>query len=229
MKVITVVGIRKSGKTSTVTALIEAIRRRGLRVGTGKTVFCPTFSMDKEGTNTDRHRAAGASIVASRARHETALIIPEALSLPRLLASYRGCDWVLLEGDYRADVPRLVAAHSADDALPRMNDRTLAFVGRVSGKPELELPLPHFNALNDADALLDFLDARVPDAEPEDIPAEPLPPLPGVSDDGYCQCGCHKHQKKACQTGVTVTIDGETMTLTREQEALIRSWASGPV
>ena len=34
MKIITIVGIRKSGKTSTVTALIEAIRRRGKRVGT---------------------------------------------------------------------------------------------------------------------------------------------------------------------------------------------------
>lgn len=46
MKIITIVGIRKSGKTSTVTALVEAIRRRGKRVGTCKTVFCPTFSMD---------------------------------------------------------------------------------------------------------------------------------------------------------------------------------------
>ena len=32
MKIITIVGIRKSGKTSTVTALVEAIRRRGKRV-----------------------------------------------------------------------------------------------------------------------------------------------------------------------------------------------------
>lgn len=30
-------------------------------------------------------------------------------------------------------------------------------------------------------------------------------------------------------SGVIVMIDGERMTLTREQEALIRSWAAGPV
>ena len=31
------------------------------------------------------------------------------------------------------------------------------------------------------------------------------------------------------QTGVAVYIDGQPITLTREQEALIRAWASGPV
>lgn len=229
MRVVTIVGIRKSGKTSTVTALIEAIRRRGLRVGTGKTVFCPAFTMDQPGTNTDRHREAGASVVASRAREETTLIIPKAVALPTLLEAYRACDWVLLEGDYRADVPRLVAAHTAADALPRVNGRTLAFVGRISQRPEIDLSLPRFNALEDADALLDFLTERVPDVNPADVPAEPLPPVPGVSDDGFCQCGCHRHEKKACRSGVSVTIDGQPMTLSPEQEALIRSWAAGPV
>ena len=31
------------------------------------------------------------------------------------------------------------------------------------------------------------------------------------------------------QTGVIVIIDGKVIPLTREQEALIRSWAAGPV
>lgn len=31
------------------------------------------------------------------------------------------------------------------------------------------------------------------------------------------------------ETGVIVYIDGQRITLTREQEALIRAWASGPV
>ena len=31
------------------------------------------------------------------------------------------------------------------------------------------------------------------------------------------------------QTGVAVYIDGQRITLTKEQEALIRAWASGPV
>ena len=101
MKIITIVGIRKSGKTSTVTALIEAIRRRGKRVGTCKTVFCPTFSMDTSTSNTARHRRAGSELVCARARFETTFLYPEALPLSRVLAAYEGCDYVLLEGQCR--------------------------------------------------------------------------------------------------------------------------------
>ena len=36
-------------------------------------------------------------------------------------------------------------------------------------------------------------------------------------------------QENTAQTGVVVTIDGQRITLTREQEALIRAWAAGPV
>ncbi|MCH5286900.1 MAG: hypothetical protein J1E43_05735 [Christensenellaceae bacterium] len=44
-----------------------------------------------------------------------------------------------------------------------------------------------------------------------------------------------KRQAETSQKGpehsasVVVLIDGQRMTLTREQEALIRSWAAGPV
>ena len=31
------------------------------------------------------------------------------------------------------------------------------------------------------------------------------------------------------ESGVVVYIDGQRITLTREQEALIRAWASGPI
>ena len=87
MKIVTIVGIRQSGKTSTVTALIEAIRSRGQKVGTCKTVFCPSFSIDKPGSNTMRHHQAGSGLVTSRARHETALLFPEALPPSRATMS----------------------------------------------------------------------------------------------------------------------------------------------
>ena len=224
MKVFSIVGIRKSGKTSTVTALVQAMRARGKRVGTCKTVFCPTFSIDQPGSNTARHAAAGAQLVCARAKHETALIYPQALPLSRVLALYEGFDYVLLEGDYLAPVPRLVAAHAEADALPRQNDLTIGFVGRVSRKPEIDLPLPRFDALTDADALLDFIDAHVPDIAPSPALDEPLPPVEGVTDDGFCQCGCHHHQKK--QDEVQVTVGGKALALTDEQRALLLSWAA---
>ena len=225
MKIITIVGIRKSGKTSTVTALVEAIRRRGKRVGTCKTVFCPTFSMDKSTSNTAKHRRAGSELVCARARFETTFLYPEALPLSKILEQYKGCDYVLLEGDYYAPVPRIVCAHLEEDALMRMNSRTLAFSGRISEKPEIELPLPRFNALTNADALLDYIDAKIPDIMPCALLDQPLPPVAGVTDDGFCQCGCHHHQKKQEKEAVQVLIEGKEIQLTAEQCAIVLFWA----
>ena len=225
MKIITIVGIRKSGKTSTVTSLIEEIRRRGKKVGTCKTVFCPTFSMDKSTSNTAKHRRAGSELVCARAKFETTFLYPEALPLSKVLEAYKGCDYVLLEGDYFAPVPRIVCAHLEEDAVMRMNSRTLAFSGRISEKPEIELPLPRFNALTNANALLDYIDAKIPDIMPCALLDQPLPPVAGVTDDGFCQCGCHHHQKKQEKEAVQVLIEGKEIQLTAEQCAIVLSWA----
>ncbi len=224
MKIITIVGIRKSGKTSTVTALVEAIRRRGKRVGTCKTVFCPTFSMDKPTSNTAKHRRAGSELVCARAKFETTFLYPEALPLSKVLAAYEGCDYVLLEGDYEAPVPRIVCAHAREDALPRMNSRTLAFAGRVSQKPEVELPLPRFNALCSADALLDYIDEKIPDIAPCALLDDPLPPVAGVTDDGFCQCGCHHHDKQHEKDALEVRFEGESVALTPAQRDTLLRW-----
>ena len=225
MKIITIVGIRKSGKTSTVTALIEAIRRRGKKVGTCKTVFCPTFSMDKSTSNTAKHRRAGSELVCARARFETTFLYPEALPLSKILEAYKGCDYVLLEGDYYAPVPRIVCAHQEEDAMLRMNTRTLAFSGRISEKPEIELPLPRFNALTEADTLLDYIDAKIPDIMPCSLLDTNLPPVAGVTDDGFCQCGCHHHEKKQEKEALQVLFEGKELRLTDEQRAMVLSWA----
>lgn len=226
MKIITIVGIRKSGKTSTVTALVEAIRRRGKRVGTCKTVFCPTFSMDKPTSNTAKHRRAGSELVCARAKFETTFLYPEALPLSKILDQYKGCDYVLLEGDYHAPVPRIVCAHLAEDALLRMNSRTLAFSGRISQKEEIELPLPRFNALDNADALLDYIDEKIPDIYPCALLDEELPSVAGVTDDGFCQCGCHHQEKKQEQGAVQVLVDGKELKLTKEQREMLLAWAA---
>lgn len=225
MKIVTIVGIRKSGKTSTVTSLVEAIRRRGKKVGTCKTVFCPTFSMDKPTSNTAKHRRAGSELVCARAKFETTFLYPEALPLSQILSAYEGFDYVLLEGDYASPVPRIVCAHQGEDALLRMNSRTFAFSGRISQKPEIELPLPRFNALDNADALLDYIDQTIPDIVPCALLDEPLPPVAGVTDDGFCQCGCHHNEKKQEKDAVQLTVDGREIHLTAEQRAAVLAWA----
>ena len=103
----------------------------------------------------------------------------------------------------------------------RMNSRTLAFAGRISQKPEIELPLPRFNALENADALLDFIDEKIPDIQPCALLDEPLPPVAGVTDDGFCQCGCHHHEKKQEKDTLQVFVGGDEITLNARQRTAI--------
>ena len=224
MRIITVVGIRKSGKTSTVTALVEEIRRCGRTVGTCKSVFCPTFSIDKPQSNTARHLRAGAALVCARAKHETTYIHPQQEPLTGVLRAFEGLDYVLLEGDYLAPVARLVAAHGEQDALQRTNALTLVYVGRVSAREDAALPHPRINALTDAGALLDLIDAQVADGGISLALDEPLPPVSGVTDDGFCQCGCHHAQKQQAET-TSASCDGRALRMTPEREALLRRWA----
>lgn len=227
MKIVTIVGISNSGKTTTVTALIEAIRRRGRKVGTCKSVSCPTFSIDKPRSKTMRHRRAGSELVCSRAKGETAFLYPEALPLSKVLERYKGCEYVLLEDDYFSPVPRIVCADLADDALPRTNSRTIAYSGRISEKPEIALSLPRFNPLTEegADALLDLIDEKIPDIMPCSMLDEPLPPVAGVTDAEFFHYGCRYQHKKQEGERVQVTIDGEAFPLTNEQRELLLSWA----
>lgn len=220
MKLLTIVGIRKSGKTTTVTELIAEITRRGKRVGTLKTIFCPSFSIDKKSSNTARHMHAGSSLVCARAKGETSFIYPKQLSLSESLEPFAAFDYVIIEGDYLAPVPRIVAAHAQADALERTNELTIGYTGRICDK-EVELALPVINAITHAADLLDLIDKSVPDVSPAKLDS-PLPPVAGVTGDEFCQCGCHHHIKK--KDSVQVLIDGEVLKLTREQLQLIQGW-----
>ena len=62
MKIISIVGIDNSGKTSTIVALIEAIRRRGKKAGVCKTMCSPTFTLDHSSSDTLRYRRAGSEL-----------------------------------------------------------------------------------------------------------------------------------------------------------------------
>lgn len=218
MKIFVVTGIRQSGKTTTIEKLLEAMGRRGLNAGTVKTVFCPSFTMDQRGSNTYRHRRAGARLICARGKRETAFIYPHPMSTPEILRHYEACDYVILEGDYLAPAPRLCAGHTVEDIAPRLNDRTLCVVGRAAVGQREVLGLPAFDPFTRAEALLDFLEAHVPDIAPEALD-QALAVVPGVSDDSFCQRHCAHHRNL-----VEVTVDGQALTLTPAQKSQVLSW-----
>lgn len=197
MKICTIVGIRKSGKTTTVEGLVRELKKRGYRVGTVKTVFCPAFSMDQEGSNTDRHRKAGADLIGVKAKNEMHMIYPENLNDNRFFPLFP-VDILLVEGDYEAGVPRIVCAHRREDALERINEYTAAVSGRIASQKEGEDfgGLPVLDIFQNQKELADLVENL-----PEITFPIPLLETPGQVS-SFCQCGCHKTEKKCQGTAV---------------------------
>lgn len=189
MKICTIVGIRKSGKTTVVTQLVKELKKRGYRVGTVKTVFCPNFSMDQEGSNTDRHKKAGADIIGVKGKREMNLIYPKGMDDNQFFRLFP-VDILLVEGDYEAGVPRIVCAHKREDALERINEFTVAVSGRAAKKGEIFDDLPVFDILKEPAAAADLVEKL-----PEVTFPIPLLQTPGEVSN-FCQCGCHKAEKK---------------------------------
>jgi molybdopterin-guanine dinucleotide biosynthesis protein B len=62
---ITVIGLKRTGKTSVVEALVSELRARGHDIGTVKTMKHHHLSLDARETDTHRHAEAGASVVVA--------------------------------------------------------------------------------------------------------------------------------------------------------------------
>ena len=124
-----------------------------------------TFSIDDPTSNTARHKDAGASSVIAKGKTETALIIPEAIDNNKLL-NLNHSDYVILEGDYEAPVPRIVCAHQPKEVEERMNDFTFAISGRLADQYDKVCNLPAFSALSQLTELVDLIEEKVYDRLP---------------------------------------------------------------
>ena len=74
MKVVSIFGFTKSGKTTTVEHVVAELRRRGYSVGSVKDIHFEDFTIETEGTNTYRHKKAGSQLVTARGLYETDIL-----------------------------------------------------------------------------------------------------------------------------------------------------------
>ncbi|MFQ5976083.1 MAG: molybdopterin-guanine dinucleotide biosynthesis protein B [Candidatus Hydrothermarchaeales archaeon] len=127
MNILAVVGAgRKSGKTTTVECLVKELSSRGFNVGTIKQIHEEDFSIDTEGKDTWRHIKAGAKIVVSAAPREVCAIkkikgnrFKEAV---HLLES-ESMDYIVVEGDPKITMPRILAVRTRKDALGLLKEQ----------------------------------------------------------------------------------------------------------
>lgn len=155
MKVFAVSGLHTTGKTTTVVALVGELTLRGLKVSTVKDIHYEGFAMDKEGTNTWKHRMAGASTVVARSLDETDFLVGGRMEMEEVL-SRLDADVVIIEGGHEEPYPRITCATSPEEADIRFDAHTFAVSGRIAEQMADYRGVPAFNPMRDATLLADL-------------------------------------------------------------------------
>ena len=120
MKRIGIVGWKNSGKTGLTTRLIAQFKAEGLRVASLKHAH-HSFDIDRPGSDSFRHREAGADQVLVASEHRWALMseAPGASAdLDVLIARLAPCDLVIIEGWKSAEHPKIECHRRASEAEP---------------------------------------------------------------------------------------------------------------
>ncbi|NIZ12465.1 molybdopterin-guanine dinucleotide biosynthesis protein B [Phaeobacter sp. HF9A] len=161
MKLYGVTGWKNNGKTGLMERLVAEFTARGLRVSTLKHAHHST-DVDQPGTDSHRHRVAGAEEVVLASPNRVAIMqelrgAPEP-SLTALLARMRPVDLILIEGFKREPHPKIeVYRTAAGSALIAPQD---ASIRAVAADIPLDLDRPVFD-LDDTRAIADFIAAEL--------------------------------------------------------------------
>lgn len=146
MLVISVIGVSKSGKTTTIEYLASNLTREGYKVGSIKHIYHPDFSIDTEGTDTWRHTHAGAKITVALAPKETVIIEKKEMSpndLDRIIKFFKDedIDVILIEGlrsltAKRKDILKIITARDYQDLIEMLEgtEPVLAVTGVIAKK-----------------------------------------------------------------------------------------------
>lgn len=157
MKIYGVTGWKNCGKTGLMERLVAEFCKRGLSVSTLKHAHHST-DVDHPGTDSFRHRTAGASEVILASPNRVAIMqelrgAPEP-SFESLLARLRPVDLVLVEGFKREAHPK-IEAHRQEAGQPLIAPKDTSIRAIASDSP-LELDRPVFD-LDDTAAIADFI------------------------------------------------------------------------
>jgi len=164
MKAFSLVG-ECAEKSELVRRLVVEFVGRGLRVSTIKRVS-DAVDLERQGSGTWKHRAAGAAevMIASGSRFALLHEMPAGTAEPaveELLAHMTQVDLVLLDGFKRSDYPKMeVVPAGKDAAVLAPND---AMILAITAEAPIVAPVPYVR-LSDIGALADFALAHAREA-----------------------------------------------------------------
>jgi molybdopterin-guanine dinucleotide biosynthesis adapter protein len=159
-RVFGITGWKNSGKTTLTEKLVGELIRRGWKISTVKHAH-HDFDIDKEDTDSFRHRAAGAMEVAVVSRRRWALMHElrgeSEPSLDAILARLAPCDLVLVEG-YKREPHRKLETRRLETRDPTpLSASDPNIVAIAADYPVSGEAVPVF-ALDDVEAIADFIE-----------------------------------------------------------------------
>jgi molybdopterin-guanine dinucleotide biosynthesis adapter protein len=158
-----VTGWKNSGKTTLLTRLVSEFTRRGLVVSTVKHAH-HAFDIDHAGTDSFRHREAGARevMIVSGTRwalmHE--LRDESELALDSALKHVSPCDLILIEGYKREGHPKIEVRRQATSREQHLAENDPTIVAVAADFPTDPQGRPMFG-LDDAVGIADFIAATL--------------------------------------------------------------------
>jgi molybdopterin-guanine dinucleotide biosynthesis protein B len=161
-RVIGIAGWKNSGKTRMTAALVTELSARGWTVSTVKHAH-HAFDVDKEGTDSWKHRRAGAREVAIVSQKRWALMHElgadeDEPPLGAILAKLGPCDIVVVEGYKREPHPKIEIRRSEAHSHERLAGGNANVVAIVSDDPAEETDgLPLFGH-DDIAAIANFVE-----------------------------------------------------------------------
>ncbi len=159
-EIIGVTGWKNSGKTTLVAALVREFTKNGLRVSTVKHAH-HNIQLDHQGTDSFKHRAAGAMEVALVSDTRWALMheVPSAGAAPTLdtiLAKLAPCDLVLVEGYKTSRYPKIECIREQDASKEALWKSNKSIAAIATDAPVKDCGLPQFE-LDDVSGIAEFI------------------------------------------------------------------------
>ena len=136
MKIVTVVGSKKGGKTTVVCRLVEQLKASGRKVATVKFLE-RVASMDVSDKETELYRRAGSDFTIASGLSETAILkkVDKREDLAQLLTCVPAdADFVICEGIVDESRHRIVAVREPSDVEEFVNKNTFAISGVVAAR-----------------------------------------------------------------------------------------------
>ena len=163
MKVVSVIGNTKTGKTTTIENIIRELKRRDYSVGTITEINFHGLKMDVEGTNTDKHRKAGAGTVTARGVDQTHVMYDRKLNISTLVSMYDE-DFLIMEGVQDVSVPKIVTAEDEAGIELKLDQTCFAIAGRISGSIRSYKGLPVIDGTRDIERLVSLIEEKSADS-----------------------------------------------------------------